>query len=231
MPAREPRIDVGIAPGALDADAGWVLMASEDLARATPPDDVVDCRGLREWALREGALPVGDAPHTIGITANYRTTVESVQVHVVSDPAPYTGGTPSVRLVCLPRPDADLPFPESDAARIKAGGGTGLPFSRVPERVALPGPHEVTPRSPAEVEVVVDLTGTPGPFAYRIGIDVVEQNELRRFPMTEPMFATEDGGGMGYWPATATWTMSPDRTRTYCEPVTNPAPDAKPTCA
>jgi hypothetical protein len=43
-------------------------------------------------------------------------------------------------------------------------------------------------------------------------------------------FATEDGGGMGYWPATTTWTMSPARTRTHCPAVTDPAPDRQPGC-
>lgn len=229
VPAQEPRIDARVAPGALDDGAGWVLMAAEDLARAEPPDDVVDCGGLRDWALREGAVPAGNAPHSIEVTANYRTTVQTVHVRVLPDPTPYSGKPPTVRLACLPRPDAVLPFPEPDAARVKVNGEPSL-LDPVQKQTTLYRPHEVRPRSPAELEVVVDLTGSTGPFAYRVEIDVVEQNEFRGRAASGPLFATEDGGGMGYWPATATWTMSPSRTHVYCEPVTNPTPGTEPTC-
>ncbi|MEU4804944.1 hypothetical protein [Actinosynnema sp. NPDC023587] len=229
VPAQEPRLDARVVPGALDDDAAWVLMASEDLAHAEPPDDVTDCGALRDWALREGALPAGDAPHTIEVEANYRTTLEAVHVRVAPDPTPYSGKAPIVRLMCLPRPDSAPAAPGPDAVRFKVNGEPS-PFDPVYKQASLPGRHEVRPRSPAELEVVIDLSGSPGPFAYRVEVDVVEQNEFRKIPVGEPLFATEDGGGMGYWPATATWTMSPDRTHTYCEPVRDPAPDAKPTC-
>ncbi|MGM1063234.1 hypothetical protein [Saccharothrix sp. Mg75] len=231
VPAQEPEIEVAVVVGGRGVDEGWVLLAPEALARSTPPDDVVDCPGLQAWALREGALPAGVAEHTITLSANYSTTVESVHVRVSPDPAPYReagGGPPKVRLACLPRPGAQLPFPDHDSMRLSVHDERSGQRSTV-----LSGPHEVTPRSPAELGVAVDLTGTSGPYAYRVEVGITEGNEFREVPVNGggPLFATEDGGGMGYWPATATWTMSPTRTHSYCGAVENPAPDEEPVCS
>lgn len=235
VPAQEPEIGVGVRVGGRSAEDGWVLMASEALARATPPDDVVDCRGLQEWALREGALPAGAATHTITVSANYHTTVESVFVEVSPDPAPYPrtlADRPRVRLACLPRPGAQVPLPDPDRPEFVVNREPST-FESAYRSVTLSEQHAVTPGSPADVEVVVDLRGATGPFAYRFGIGLTEGSEFRMVPVNggAPMFATEDGGGMGYWPATALWTMSPTRTHTYCEAVSNPAPDQEPTCS
>lgn len=235
VPAREPEIRVGVRVGDRSAEDGWTLMASEELARATPPDDVVDCRGLQEWALREGALPAGHATHTITLSANYSTTVESVRVEVSPDPAPYpkTGADgPRVRLTCLPRPDAQVPLPDPGAP-LFAGYREPSMFDPAYRSLTLTEPHAIKPGSPADVEVVVDLRGSTGPFAYRFDISIVEGNESRVVPVDggAPLFATEDGGGMGYWPATALWTMSPTRTHTYCDAVSDPAPGREPTCS
>ncbi|WP_157619936.1 hypothetical protein [Saccharothrix sp. NRRL B-16348] len=220
-PAAGANVRVGVGISDHEAERGWFLMASEEVARRTPPEDVADCRALHAWALREGALPVGDAAHTVTFSANHRTTIESTYMRVVPDPTPYPDEqAPVVRLLCLPRPGATPPFPEPGDARFRVNGDS-RPFT-FQER------HQVAPDADAEFDVVIDLTGSTGPFAYRVEIGVAEGGEFRMVPVNDGddvFFATEDGGGMGYWPATTTWTMSPTRTRTHCPAVTDPNPD------
>ncbi|ROP35635.1 hypothetical protein [Saccharothrix texasensis] len=220
-------VRVGVAISDHGTEQGWFLMASQDVARRTPPDDVADCRALHAWALREGALPVGDTAHTVTFSADHRTTIESTYVRVVPDPTPYPAEQPpAVRLRCLPRPGATPPFPEPGEARFRVNGGSRpLTFE---ER------RQVEPGVDARFDVVVDLTGTTGPFAYRVEIGIAEGGGFRMVPVNggdDVLFATEDGGGMGYWPATTTWTMGPTRTRTDCPAATDPAPDGQAECA
>ncbi|MFE2750537.1 hypothetical protein ACFXGA_00890 [Actinosynnema sp. NPDC059335] len=235
VPAREPEIEASVRVGGRADDDGWMLMASEQLARATPPDDVADCRGLREWALEEGALPAGYATHTITLSANYHTTIEYVQVEVSPDTTPYpktAADGPRVRLICLPRPGAQIPFPDAEAPRAAVNGGSSI-FDQRFRTAVLTERHRLTPQSSADLEVVVDFSGSAGPSAYRVEVRVGEDGESRVVPVNgdAPMFATEDGSGMGYWPPTALWTMSPTRTHTYCDAVSNPAPDQEPPCS
>ncbi|MGW4116439.1 hypothetical protein ACWEFJ_36665 [Actinosynnema sp. NPDC004786] len=224
----EPTVRVNVTVSDHDTDRGWFLMAPQEVADRTPPADVVDCRGLHAWALREGALPVGDAAHTITLSADRRTTIESTYVRIVPDPTPYPGddraAAPVVRLRCLPEPAATPPLTRPDRVDF-AVNGDAAPRT-FPER------HEVGPGEDARFDVVVDLTGTTGPFAYRVEVGVVEGGGFRMVPVNDGddvFFATEDGGGMGYRPATTTWTMHPVRTRTACPPMTDPGPEV--TCS
>ncbi|MCE6998139.1 hypothetical protein LZG04_25565 [Saccharothrix sp. S26] len=226
--AAEPTVEVGVRVGDRDADRGWFLMASEEVAQRTPPDDVVDCRALHAWALREGALPVGQAAHTITFSANHRTAIESTYVRIAPDPTPYPAdrGAPVVRLLCLPRAGAAPAFPDPADVDFRVNGD--------PRPVTFDQRHEVAPGADASFDVVVDLTGTTGPFAYRVEVGIAEGGEFRMVGVNGGdgvFFATEDGGGMGYWPATTTWTMGPARTRTHCPAVSNPMPDQRVECA
>jgi hypothetical protein len=203
-------------------------MASEEVARRTPPGDVVDCRGLHAWALGEGALPVGEAAYTITFSANHRTTIESTYVRIVPDPTPYPAdrGAPVVRLLCVPVAGATPDFPDPAEVDFQVNGD--------PRPVTFDQRRPVAPDADAAFDVVVDLTGTAGPFAYRVEIGIAEGGEFRMVPVNggdDVFFATEDGGGMGYWPATTTWTMSPTRTRTHCPAASNPMPDQRVECA
>lgn len=226
-PTAEPDVRVGVEVSGRDAAKGWFLMASEEVARRTPPEDVVDCRGLHAWALREGALPVGAAAHTITFSADHRTAVESTYVRVVADPTPYPagGGAPVVRLLCLPEAGATPVFPAPGDVDFRVNGDS--------RPVTFDQRHEVAPGHDAGFDVVIDLTGTTGPFAYRVEVGIAEGGEFRMAPVNGGdgvLFATEDGGGMGYWPATTTWTMKPTRTRTHCPAVSNPSPDRQVQC-
>ncbi|MER5265994.1 hypothetical protein ABTZ99_28300 [Actinosynnema sp. NPDC002837] len=225
-PTTRADVRVGVRISDREAEQGWFLMASQDVARRTPPEDVSDCRALHAWALREGALPVGDAAHTVTFSADRRTTIESTYMRVVPDPTPYPGEhAPVVRLVCLPRPGATPPFPEPAEARFRVNSGSGP--------VTFEERHQVEPGADAGFDVVLDLTGTTGPFAYRVEVGVAEGGDFRMVPVNggdDVFFATEDGGGMGYRPATTTWTMSPTRTRTDCPAVTDPGPNQEPAC-
>ncbi|MFD0204855.1 MULTISPECIES: hypothetical protein [Saccharothrix] len=223
----EPQVDVGVTVSGRDAGEGWFLMASEEVAHRTPPDDVADCRALHAWALGEGALPVGDTTHTITFSANRRATIESTYVRVVPDPTPYpaAGGAPVVRLRCLPEADATPPFPGPEDVDFRVNGDA--------RPRTFGEQHHVGPGSDAGFDVVVDLTGTTGPFAYRVEVGIAEGGAFRMLPVNggdDVFFATEDGGGMGYWPATTTWTMSPTRTSTRCPAVSDPGPDQQVGC-
>ncbi|MGW4116906.1 hypothetical protein ACWEFJ_39035 [Actinosynnema sp. NPDC004786] len=232
VPAQEPEIEASVRVGGRADDDWWMLMASEELARATPPDDVADCRSLREWALGEGALPAVYATHTITLSANYHTTVAYVQVVVSPDTTPYPKTTSAeliVRLTCLQQPGTQIPYPDPEAPRAIYS----ILDSPLDGAATLTDRHRLTPRASADMEVDVDFRGSGGPFAYRVEVRVIEDGESRVVPVkgNAPMFATEDSGAMGYWPATAQWTMSPTRTHTYCDAVANPAPDQERTCS
>ncbi len=225
----EPAVRVGVRVSDRDVDEGWFLMASEEVARRAPPDDVRDCRSLHTWALREGALPVGHTAHTITFSSDRRTAVDSTYVRIVPDPTPYPagGGAPVVRLLCLPGAGAAQPFPDPAEVDFRVNGD--------PRPLTFEERHQVEPGADAAFDVVVDLTGTTGPFAYRVEVGVAEGGTFRLVPVNggdDVFFATEDGGGMGYWPATTTWTMSPTRTRTRtdCPAVSDPSPDERPDC-
>ncbi|MFE9747859.1 hypothetical protein ACFYOT_23385 [Saccharothrix saharensis] len=224
----EPVVRVRVGIGDRDTERGWLLMASEQVARRTPPEDVVDCRALHAWALREGALPVGVAAHTIRISADRDTAIESTSVRVVPDPTHYPadGGAPVVRLRCLPRVGAAPAFPDPADVDFRVDD--------TPRRVTFDQRRRVAPGADAAFDVLVDLTGTTGPFAYRVEVGVDAGGGIRMVPVNDGhdvFFATEDGGGMGYWPATTTWTMSPARTRTHCPAVSDPGPDRSVDCA
>lgn len=154
------------------------------------------------------------------------------QNHPDTTPYPNTAAdVPKVRLICLPWPGAQIPY-DPEAPRVVVNGRTSS-FGKSGPTAVLIERHRLTPRSSADVEVVVDFRGWTGPSAYRVEVRVGEDGGSRVVPVNgdAPMFGTEDGGGMGYWPATALWTMSPTRTHTYCDAVSNPAPDQKPTCS
>ncbi|WP_106614170.1 hypothetical protein [Saccharothrix carnea] len=222
----EPQVHVTVSDR--DTGQGWFLMVSEEIAHRTPPDDVADCRALHAWALREGALPVGDTAHTITFSAGRHTTIESTYVRVVPDPTPYpaAGGAPVVRLRCLPEAGATPPFPDPEDVDFRVNGDA--------RPVTFDERHHVGPGSDAAFDVVVDLTGTTGPFAYRVEVGIAEGGGFRMVPVNggdDVFFATEDGGGMGYWPATTTWTMNPTRTSTHCPAASDPGPDQQVGCA
>ncbi|MFJ6676094.1 hypothetical protein ACIQMJ_33760 [Actinosynnema sp. NPDC091369] len=221
----EPVVRVRVEVGDRDTDRGWLLMASEVLARRTPPEDVADCRALHAWALREGALPVGVAAHTITLSTDRVTAIESTYVRVVPDPTPYPAdaGAPVVRLRCLPHAGAVPAFPNPADVDFRVHDD--------PRPVTFGERRQVGPDADAAFDVLVDLTGTTGPFAYRVEVGVTEGGGFRMVPVDDDvLFATEDGGGMGYWPATTTWTMSPARTRVHCPAVADPGPDRPVDC-
>ncbi|NUT49530.1 MAG: hypothetical protein HOV94_19815 [Saccharothrix sp.] len=226
-PGREAGVAVGVRVGDRQADRGWLLMASEEVAGRTPPEDIVDCRRLHAWALREGALPVGVVAHTITLSADRPTAVESTYVRVRPDPTPYPTGrqAPVVRLRCLPHEGAAPPLPDPHEVRFRVNGDA------VP--VTFEERHEVAPGADAAFDVLVDLTGTTGPFAYRFEVGVVEGGSFRMVEVDGgggPFFATEDAGAMGYWPATTTWTMHPARTRVQCPAMSDPSPQTEGAC-
>ncbi|WP_141983605.1 hypothetical protein [Saccharothrix saharensis] len=223
----EPVVRVRVGIGDRDAERGWLLMASEQVARRTPPGDVVDCRALHAWALREGALPVGVAAHTITFSADRDTAIESTYVRIVPDPTPYPadGGAPVVRLRCLPRAGAAPAFPDPADVDFRVVDGS--------RPVTFGERRQVAPGADAAFDVLVDLTGTTGPFAYRVEVGVGEGGGFHILPVNDGddvFFATEDGGGMGYWPATTTWTMGPTRARTHCPAVSDPDPGRSVDC-
>lgn len=223
----KPSVFVEARVSDMDAGNGWALMASEEIARRKPPEAVKDCRALHKWALAQGAFPVGNAVHTLSLSANFATDVRITSMkmkrHLLSDLE--KSRLPVARLSCLPeagsvvhmRDPGDLPT--ADEMNDSQSGSNEM--------------HRVSRLKKAEQHILVNMMGTTGPFTYSLTLGLDTSIGYQKVVVDggdRPLLGTEDGGGMGYWPAQYTWTMTPERTFTQCPEVKNVVPGQEQKC-
>jgi hypothetical protein len=218
----KPRVSVGIRVGETGKDESWILMASAEIARRDPPAEVTDCREMRRWALAQGAVPTWRALHTLDISANFSTDVIITSMALERDA--YEKGDPArapvARLSCLPRPGARISWPDPEAVSVV----DGEEYRRSPD---APREHKVSRLKGASENIMVNLTGSPGQFTYRLRIGLetsLGSREVVASGEAGPLVGAEDGAAMGYWPAQYTWTMAPKRTLKQCPEVRDVRP-------
>ncbi|MCP2270833.1 hypothetical protein LV75_003345 [Actinokineospora diospyrosa] len=143
-----------------------------------------------------------------------------------SDPSPFPPDRPlpSERLSCLPARDSDRMPSESAVPGLMLRDGD-------PAQVGFTESMRLSPGRAREVDVVLGFLGGSGPQAYRMDVRAEVSGEVHSIPITTGLvYATEDGGGMGYNPPYTEWTMSPQRVRVQCEELVNPTLDQQPVC-
>ncbi|MGW6455712.1 hypothetical protein ACWF94_07240, partial [Streptomyces sp. NPDC055078] len=225
-----PRVSVGIRLGETGKDESWTLMASEEIARRDPPAEVKDCREMRRWALAQGAVPTWRVLHTLDISANFSTDVRITSMALERDDS-YEPGDPALapvaRLSCLPRRGSRISWRDPEAVSVVDG-------EEYLSNPNAPREYKVSRLKGAREIILVDLTGSPGPFTYRLRIGLetsVGLHEVVASGDAAPLVGAEDGAGMGYWPAQYTWTMAPSRTLKQCPEVRDVRPGRVAECS
>ncbi|MFJ4771085.1 hypothetical protein ACIP88_18575 [Streptomyces uncialis] len=225
----KPRVSVGIRLGETGEDESWILMASAEIARRDPPAEVTDCREMRRWALAEGAVPTWRALHTLDISVNFSTDVIITSMALERDS--YEQGDPALapvaRLSCLPRPGARISWRDPEAVPVV----DGEEYLWSPDASLE---YKVSRLKGASQNILVDLTGSPGQFTYRLRIGLetsLGSREVVASGEAGPLIGAEDGAGMGYWPAQYTWTMAPKRTLKHCPEVRDVRPGRAAECS
>ncbi|MEO3974987.1 hypothetical protein [Streptomyces sp. CAU 1734] len=224
----KPKLSVKVGLSDLGTEKGWILMTSEELARRNLPATIRDCRSMYKWALGQGAVPVMRTLHTLTLSANFATSIRITSIEMKKNPLPGSADAsraPIARLACLPRPGAEIPWHDpQDFSTVDSDGYISHPN-------AING-HKVSRLEEAQQNVLVDLTGSPGPFRYNltIGLETSIRHEVVVVSGEDgPLLGTEDGAGIGYWPAEHTWTMSP-RSVLRCQEQRDVRPGQKPKC-
>ncbi|MEU5398050.1 hypothetical protein ABZ348_01935 [Streptomyces sp. NPDC005963] len=225
----KPEFSVKLGMSDLGTEKGWVLMASEELARRDPPAAVRDCRSMHKWALAQGAVPTVSALHTLTLSANFATNIRITSIEMRKDHLPRSpdvSRAPVIRLSCLPRPGSKMFWHDpGDFSTVDTDGYSSHP--------SVINGHKVSQLKEAQQNVLVDLTGSTGPFRYSLTIGLETSIRHKKVIVSDddgPLLGTEDGAAIGYWPAEYIWTMSP-RNLLQCQEQRDVRPGQKPKCS
>lgn len=198
---------------------GWVLMADEDLAQHRPPANVTNCHQLFTWALSQGAMTTLVAEHALTIRASRDVYVRIVGLEVRQQTEQAEAGrTPPARLGCQ---SSDGPTTSTTTPEERLPKKETVPIGHVPSESDT-GYFEEFRLAAGEVvqeHFLVEPLWGPGQYGYVISAKIQVDGQESTFKLDAggwPFRWSEDGGGMGYWPASYTWRFSPEPVYTHC---------------